>query len=181
MWHALLRDTRFFALLTTLDQDLADHTRTLGCACGGRLHQAHYPRKPRGGPADLLPEQERRLSFCCDREGCRRRRTPPSLRFLGRRVYFGAVVVMVTTLVHGLTPRRAEALRREFGVDRRTLRRWRRLWRAHFPSSAFWREGRARFSPPVAVAGLPATLLERFAAAGQSAGLVSLLRFLAPL
>ena len=27
MWHALLRDTRFFALLTTLDQDLAEQTR----------------------------------------------------------------------------------------------------------------------------------------------------------
>ena len=180
MWHALLRDTRFFALLTTLDQDLAEQMRTQGCSCGGRLHRADYPRKPRGGPADLSPEQERRLSFCCAREGCRRRTTPPSLRFLGRRVYFGAVVVVVTTLVHGVTPRRAEALRREFGVDRRTLARWRQWWRAYFPSSAFWRQRRARFSPSVAVAGLPASLLERFAAAGQPAGLVSLLRFLAP-
>ena len=181
MWHALLRDTRFFALLTTLDQDLADHTRALGCACGGRLHRAHYPRKPRGGPADLSPDQERRFSFCCAREGCRRRRTPPSLRFLGRRVYFGVVVVVVTTLVHGVTPRRAEALRSELGVDRRTLVRWRRWWQAEFPSSAFWRERRARFSPPIAVAGLPATLLERFAAVGEPPGVVSLLRFLAPL
>jgi hypothetical protein len=96
-------------------------------------------------------------------------------------VYFGAVVIVVTTLVHGVTPRRAEALRRQFGVDRRTLARWRQWWQAYFPSSAFWREGRARFSPPVAVAGLPATLLERFAVAGHSAGLVFLLRFLAPL
>jgi hypothetical protein len=181
VWHALLRDTRFFALLTALDQDLAEQTRTQGCPCGGRLHQAHYPRKPRGGPVDLSPEQERRLSFCCEREGCRRRKTPPSLRFLGRRVYFGAVVVVVTTLAHGVTPRRAEALRREFGVDRRTLARWRRWWRAHFPASAFWRQRRARFSPPVAVVGLPATLLGRFAVAGDSAGLVSLLRFLASL
>jgi hypothetical protein len=53
VWHALLRDTRFFALLTRLDQDLAEQTRTQGCPCGGRLHRAHYPRKPRGGPADL--------------------------------------------------------------------------------------------------------------------------------
>ena len=112
MWHALLRDTRFFALLTTLDQDLAEQTRTEGCPCGGRLHRADYPRKPRGGPADLSPEQERRLSFCCEREGCRRRRTPPSLRFLGRRVYFGAVVVVVTSLAHGVTPRRGTCQRR---------------------------------------------------------------------
>lgn len=181
MCHALLRDARFFELLYTLDLDLAGQARVVGCPCGGRLHQAHYLRKPRGGPASLSPDRERRLSFCCDREGCRRRRTPPSLRFLGRRVYFGAVVVVVTTLVHGVTPRRAEALRREFGVDRRTLARWRQWWRAYFPRSAFWRKGRGRFSPPVAVAGLPASLLERFAVAGEVAGLVSLLRFLAPL
>jgi hypothetical protein len=96
-------------------------------------------------------------------------------------VYFGAVVVVVTTLVHGVTPRRAEALRRQFGIDRRTLARWRQWWQAYFPASAFWRQRRARFSPPVAVAGLPASLLERFAVAGEAFGLVSLLRFLAPL
>ena len=96
MCHAVLRDTRFFDLLYILDRDLADQTRTPGCACGGRLHQAHYLRKPRGGPADLSPDWERRFSFCCDRDGCRRRSTPPSLRFLGRRVYFGVAVVLVT-------------------------------------------------------------------------------------
>jgi hypothetical protein len=148
VWRALLRDTGFFALPTTLDQDLAEQMRIQGCPCGGRLRRAHCPRKPRGDPADLSPEQERRLSFCCDREGCRRRGTPPSLRFLGRRVYFGAVVVVVTTLVHGVTPRRAEALRRQFGVDRRTLACSRRWWRAHFPRSAFWREGRGRLFDP---------------------------------
>ena len=55
MWHALLRDTRFFDLLYALDRDLADQTRSQGCPCGGRLDQAHYPRKPRGGPANLSP------------------------------------------------------------------------------------------------------------------------------
>jgi hypothetical protein len=96
-------------------------------------------------------------------------------------VYFGVVVVVVTTLAHGVTSRRAEALRSELGVDRRTLVRWRQWWQAEFASSAFWRERRAHFSPPVAVAGLPATLLERFAGVGEPAGIVSLLRFLAPL
>ena len=43
MWHALLRDTRFFDLLYKLDHDLADQTRRQGCPCGGRLDQAHYP------------------------------------------------------------------------------------------------------------------------------------------
>jgi hypothetical protein len=105
--HALLRDTSFFERLYALDLDLADQARIQGCSCGGRLHQANYLRKPRGGPAGLLPDRERRLSFCCNRDGCRCRTTPPSLRFLGRRVYFGAVVVLLTAMAHGVTPRRA--------------------------------------------------------------------------
>ena len=181
MWHALLRDTRFFELLYVLDRDLADQTRIQGCLCGGRLHQAHYPRKPRGGPADLSPDRERRLSFCCDRDGCRRRTTPPSLRFLGRRVYFGVGVVLVTAMVHGATPRRVAELRAQLGVDRRTLVRWRRWWQEHFPTSPFWCEHRARFSPPVSTHGLPRALLGRFAPEGKPDGVVALLRFLAPL
>ncbi len=181
MWHALLRDTRFFDLLYALDRDLADQTRSQGCPCGGRLDQAHYPRKPRGGPADLSPDRERRFSFCCARDGCRGRATPPSVRFLGRRVYFGVVVVWVTAMAHGVTPRRAAELRAQLGIDRRTLARWRRWWREHFPASAFWREQRARLSPPLSDKGLPGTLLDRFAPQGELDGIRSLLRFLAPI
>src|SRR3989304_4273818 len=94
--------------------------------CGGRLHRAHYPRKPRGGPAELEPGQERRLSFCCAREGCRRRTTPPSLRFLGRRVYFGPVFVLVTTLCQGISPRRVARLRGQGGLGRRPPPAWAR-------------------------------------------------------
>jgi hypothetical protein len=36
----------------------------------------------------------RRTSFCCHRDGCRERATPPSVVFLGRRVYAGAAVVL---------------------------------------------------------------------------------------
>jgi hypothetical protein len=179
--HAVLRDTRFFELLYALDRDLADQTRFQGCPCGGRLHQADYFRKPRGGPAGLSPDPERRFSFCCARDGCRRRRPPPSLRFLGRRVYFGVVMVLVTAMVHGATPRRAAELRAQLGVDRRTLARWRQWWQEHFPASRFWREHGARFSPPVLVEALPGALLHRFAPQREPSGVVSLLRFLAPL
>lgn len=181
MWHTLLRDTRFFELLTTVDDDLADQARAQGCPCGGRLHRADYPRKPRGGPPGLSPEFEKRRSFCCDLDGCRCRTTPPSLRFLGRRVYFGVVVVLVTAMAHGATPRRVAELRAQLGIDRRTLTRWRRWWREHFPASAFWREHRARFSPPVSAEGLPGALVDRFTPQGEPNGVVSLLRFLAPL
>ena len=54
MWHGLLRDSRFFETLGRFDEDLAEQARAAGCRrCGGRLHRAHYPRKPRGGPAEL--------------------------------------------------------------------------------------------------------------------------------
>ena len=90
MYHDLLRDASFWLFLFSIDQDLAENTRQQACPCGGRLHRANYPRKPRGG-SDDLPEQYRwRLSFCCERDGCRKRVTPPSVRFLGPKVYLGA-------------------------------------------------------------------------------------------
>ena len=181
MCHALLRDSKFFERLYALDLDLADQARIQGCPCGGRLHQANYLRKPRGGPAGLSPDRERRLSFCCNRDGCRCRTTPPSLRFLGRRVYFGIVVVLVTAMAHGVTARRAAGLHAELGVDRRTLARWRQWWQEHFPTSSFWREHGARFSPRILADALPGALLDRFAPEGELGGVVSLLRFLAPL
>ena len=68
--------------------------------CGGPLHRGDYPRKPRGGLSPSAAEAfGRRFSLCCGREGCRRRATPPSVRFLGRRVYVGAVVIVASAIV----------------------------------------------------------------------------------
>ena len=90
MYHKLLCDASLYDFLFKIDLDLAASTRAGGCAaCGGRLHSARYPRKPRGGPGDLGREYECRLSFCCAVDGCRQRATPASVRFLGRRVYLG--------------------------------------------------------------------------------------------
>jgi len=44
---------------------------------------------------------DRRHSFCCAEESCRRRTTPASVRFLGPKVYLGAIVALVTALRHG--------------------------------------------------------------------------------
>jgi hypothetical protein len=96
-------------------------------------------------------------------------------------VYFGVVVVLVTAMAHGVTARRTAELHAELGVDRRTLARWQRWWREHFPASRFWREQRARLSPVLSDDGLPGTLLDRFAPQGEQDGIVSLLRFLAPI
>jgi len=179
---SILQDARLYEVLHRLDVDLAERTRASGCPrCDGVLHSAHYARKPRGGPRGLSPALEQRLSFCCARDGCRRRATPPSVRFLGRRVYFGAVVLLVSALRDGLSARRVRALRVQLGVDVRTLRRWRSWWQESFVKSAFWRAARARFAPPLAEAALPGALLERFdAEAGPAGSLVQTLRFLAP-
>jgi hypothetical protein len=179
---SILQDARLYALLQRVDLDLAEGARAAGCVhCGAVLHRADYPRKPRGGPRTLGTEYDRRLSFCCAREGCRRRRTPPSVRFLGRRVYLGAVVVLVTALHHGLTGKRAARLRAQFGVDSRTLRRWQSWWREVFTASAFWKGAKGGFLPPVSRGRLPASLLERFRGQDEGAVLVATLRFLAPI
>ena len=179
---SILQDARLYEVLHRLDVDLAQTARASGCRhCDGVLHSAHYARKPRGGPLGLGPEIDQRLSFCCARGGCRRRTTPPSVRFLGRRVYFGAVVVLVCALRDGLSPRRVQELRALLGVDRRTLRRWRTWWREGFPKTGFWRTARAGFVPPVDAAALPGSLLERLAGADETLRLCRVLRFLAPL
>src|SRR5438105_1196935 len=87
------------------------------------VKNVRYPRKPRGIPDQLQEDHSRRSSFCCAEEGCRKRRTPASFRFLSRRVYVGAVVVLVAALRHGATAARVAALRALVGVSRRTLER----------------------------------------------------------
>jgi hypothetical protein len=161
-------------VLTRIDADLAAQARARGCGCGGALHRSDYPRKVRG-----VNEEAKRDSFCCAQEGCRRRTTPESVRFLGRRVYAGFIVVLLTALRHGLTAERLQALQEQLGVDRRTLERWRKWWAERFARSPGWRTARGRFVPPPEEAALPGSLWELFCAVSASP-VVDLLRFLAP-
>lgn len=178
----ILQDARLYALMQRLDFDLAQTTRASGCPhCGDILHSARYPRKPRGGPSQLDEDHHWRQSFCCAREGCRRRQTPPSVCFLGRRVYFGAVMVLVCALRDGLSGRRVQELRELLGVDRRTLRRWQVWWREVFCRTGFWRTARTGFVPAVDAAALPGSLLDRFVGSDELERLTRVLRFLAPL
>jgi hypothetical protein len=180
LYRDLLADATFHQLLLACDADLADAARAGRCAfCGGALHSACYPRKPRGRPCRLGSEHDRRFSFCCAVDGCRSRATPPSLRFLGRKVYLAAIVVLVTVMRHGVTTSRMERLSQAVGVDRRTVERWRRWWRDGFTATPFWQVARATFMPPVDYERVPASLLERFT--GDDADrLIALLRFIGP-
>jgi len=180
LYRDLLADTRFHQLLLAFDADLAGAARAGRCAlCGGTLHSACYPRKPRGRPCRLGPEHDRRFSFCCAVDGCRSRATPPSLRFLGRKVYLAAIVVLVAILRHGVTASRMERLSQAVGVDRRTVARWRRWWREGFTATRFWQLARARLMPPVDREHLPASLLDRFTG-DDTDRLIALLRFIGP-
>jgi hypothetical protein len=173
-------DSRFLSFLRFIDGDLASMARARGCRCGGALHSADYPRKPRGGPSDIEEEDRRRLSFCCDREGCRSRVTPPSVRFLGRKVFLGAVVVLSIAMRQGPSPTSIRKLHELFGVSRRTLSRWRGFWREAFSETRFWKGVRGLFMPPVARESLPLSLLQRFGAVASERTVGALLRFLAP-
>jgi len=162
MHQDLWRDVSFWLALFRIDQDLAERTHQEGCPCGGRLHRANYPRKPRGGPANLPQQYGYRLSFCCDRDGCRKRVTPRSVRFLGRKVYLGAVVILVAAMRQGPTPRRVRELSKLFDVDRRTIERWQVFWRESFPQTPFWKVERGRLVPAVEITVLPLALVQAF-------------------
>lgn len=181
MYHELVRHASFWAFLFSVDEDLAEQARIAGCSCGGRLHSAKYPRKPRG--CENLPEScDYRLSFCCDRDGCRKRTTPPSVRFLGRKVYLGAVVVLVAAMRQGSTPWRVRELSKLFGADRRTIARWRVFWQEHFPETAFWKVARGRFMPTLSACDLPRVLLDAFLGSEESRQKWKrLLEFLSPI
>ena len=167
MYQTLLRDASFYQLLLRFDEDLAESARASGCACGGRLHQAHYRRKPRGGPSGLCRRTSLRLSYCCAVDGCRRRRTPPSLRFLGRKVFFSVVVLLVPVLREGPKGERLHRLQESFQVSPRTVRRWQRWWQEDFGRSPGMTLLQGLCAEPVVREDLPGSLLLVFGRLSQ--------------
>ena len=175
MCHAVLQDPAFFRFLLCIDETLAAETRAAGCRCGGVLHRARYPRKPRGCPVPVREDYSWRFSFCCAR--CDRRTTAAAVRFLGRRVYWAVVLALVSPPGSATVQHLAEGLT----LPVRTLARWRTWWQRDFLRTPFWQSMRARFQAPAPSERLPQSLLERFDAALPAQRLILLLRFLAPL
>lgn len=180
MCHAFLTDAKFYQLLFQIDQSIAEEARERGCDCGGVLHSAHYPRKPRGIRSALDERFDSRLSFCCAQDGCRRRTTPASVRFLGRKVYLGVIVVLITALHHGFTDQRRSRLIEALDVPPQTLWRWRCWWRERFVQSRCWRGLAGQFIPPLATHDLPGSLLGRLTPGAFSERLVRLLILISP-
>ena len=163
-------------LFKNADQDLAEAIHEQPCPhCGGRLDWANYTRSPRGTDQKAI-----RFSLCCAQEGCRRRQTPESIRFLGRKVYPGLIVVLVSAMNHGLSEKRIAEMRKMLPVSRATLNRWRKWWLSHFVQTPFWKAARARFMPIISESALPGSLSERFEA-DELPGMLRLLKFLGPI
>lgn len=181
MVHGYEADAKLFATLAEIDEISARRVKGAGCAeCGGPLDRADYERKPRGDLGEVAGAYTRRRSFCCRRDGCRHRATPPSLRFLGRKVYVAVLVVVASVvgreraLVGRGAPRRVE------GVPVRTVRRWLDWWNFTFALTTLWKEAKGLFAMPVDTVTLPGSLLERLGAPRATA-LTRLLRLIAPI
>lgn len=149
-----------FAAFVEQDEAIARQVAAARCqVCGGPLHRGDFLRKPRG--ALIAPAGEAfvtRFSLCCGQEGCRKRATPPSLRFLGRRVYLSGVVIVAGMVA--LAVERLAGVRRATGVSRRTVRRWLGWWQGPFLSTEVFVAIRARLVG-VDVAAVPASIVER--------------------
>lgn len=183
MCHCPFVDVTFWSSLFSQDQQVADQTQAAGCPyCGGALHVANYPRKPRGEQRRILGEAyTRRLSFSCAREGCRRRTTPHSVRFLGRKVYLGAVISVLSAGAKALNGTQYSKLIEQLNLPAQTLNRWRHWWNEQVPASACWQSLSGWFSPPIPPQGLPGELLVRVQGSDLCDRLRVLLQLLSPL
>ena len=158
MWHCFEADASFLQFLVVIDDDTAEQVRRAGCArCGGPLRSGDYPRKPRGLLAEAEEAYSKRRSLCCG--WCRKRTTPPSVRFLGRKVYVGWLVFVA--VIHWILGVRTNSV--VATVPPRTVRRWRRWWTTDFVALPFWQRAKALFMPPPVPLSLPLGLVERFA------------------
>ena len=173
-----LFNRKLWDFLLQVDVREAERVRDAGCGqCGGVLHSANYLRKPRGVPyllGEKRAELSCRFSFSCS--ACRRRTLPASVRFLGRRVYVGLVVVLLPALLGDGSPSAALSACRRLHLSQRTLRRWRRWWQEEFSSSRFWRAHRSRLVPG-AVSRLPGDLVDGFRGGCVGRGVRALLWF----
>ncbi|WP_438016256.1 hypothetical protein WMF18_36260 [Sorangium sp. So ce315] len=169
----------FFRVLVEVDEAVTRRVAAEGCpVCDGPLHRCDCDRKPRG--ALVAPAGEafaRRFSLCCRREGCRKRAMPPSVRFLGPRVYWGAVVILATIVALAL--RAAAKIRRRTGVPARTTRRWLGWWQGPFLRTGVFVSICARLIG-ADVGRVPASIVDRLEGT-QTQQVRTMLELLAPL
>lgn len=172
----------FWKKLTLIDQENAVKTKNNGCPkCGSPLHVANYDRLPRGGPNFLIDQKILRFSLCCSKAGCRRRVMPPSVRFLGRNIYWGAIFLIASIMTKKLNSLQSKATENIFAISRQTLQRWGHFWKNKFPKSRFWKRSKGLFSEMISV--FPKGLFDFYHKFNKSteSTVIALLKFLSDL
>ncbi|MBF0234993.1 MAG: hypothetical protein HQK65_18450 [Desulfamplus sp.] len=182
MLSELLKKKSLFFLLYTIDKEIAEQYRSKRCPyCGGPLYYANYLRKPRGEPEGVPEECFILFSLCCGTEGCRCRVTPPSCRFLGRKVYW-FVVILITAVDWQNNTEESSIfkLSKQLGISRNTLKRWFTFFRETFPRSQPWQRVRGQVPASVKNEALPSSLINHFLKVKSCAeeAVISCLKFL---
>jgi hypothetical protein len=175
-----LKNKSLFNHLYTIDKKIAEKYRQMPCPyCNGPLHFANYLRKPRGEPEGVLEECFIRFSLCCGKEGCRHRIMPPSCRFMGRKIYWHVVILVILSDWHN-KPTNIFKLSKLFSVSRNTIDRWIAFYQDVFPSSQQWQLIRGQVAASIKDNELPANLVNYFLNLKSCAkdALVSCLKFL---
>lgn len=177
-----LQKIKLYQLLFLIDCDLAESLRSKNCpVCGAPLHVSNYFRNPRGGPDGIPEEFMIRHSFCCYREECRKRARPISCRFWNRKVYWGVVILIVTTLRQGrISGYSAGKLQRMFKVSPHTLKRWMIYFKQIFPLSQVWQRLKGRLGFNTSHSDLPGAIILFFIKQSESVelGVIQAVKFL---
>ena len=151
-----LHNKIFHELLLKIDHSLAQDVLEIGCQyCGGSLHTGDYPRKPHGLTSQFIDIYAERLSFCCAK--CKKRNTPPSVRFFGRYWYVAPVLLLISALTRPLNDKLIDKIYHYFGINvfKSTIKRWRQWWNSVFASSTFWRQSKGIMPSTIANITLP--------------------------
>lgn len=182
MSHSFSFNSSFHSFLLTIDQEFIAKSKENGCPhCGGKLHQANYPRSPFGVTASQRHYYELRLSLCCS--NCRKRLTPPSVRFFGRRWFSAPCFILISLLTQRINERRIQQIKRQLGfqVSLTTWKRWRRWWREQFVRTRFWLQAKGLLKPNKScAANYPRAFLRLFPGRLEEK-IQLLLRFLSPM
>ena len=177
-YYALVNDPTFFTLLLNIDKDTSSEFRRKGCVeCQSVLHAANFERKVTGLPGGTPEEVAIRFSFCCSGENCRKRHTPPSVRFLTGRRYLAVIFVLASVFHHGVTTGRVDEVAAAADVSRSSIRRWLQWWRDMLPKSTFWRAHQSCLHT-VSPTAMPSSLFAAFVAGSALEVMTGMLRFL---
>lgn len=140
--NVLLTASLFFFLLL-LDREQAQNLWGKTCPhCGeGVLYWGCWKKKVRCPTSAPLPQGfEVQFSLCCSAKDCRKRVTPPSIRFPEGSPNLAVVVILARIFACGPSQKRISELKCLLKVDERTIRRWLARWRRVESESPWWKK-----------------------------------------